>query len=75
MLHYKTEILLFCILPDFNLNHQLRVINENFFINRRNSLAKSRSTVGFKNQALIEAASFFIYATAVFLIVEVISII
>ncbi|XP_037957966.1 retinal-specific phospholipid-transporting ATPase ABCA4 [Teleopsis dalmanni] len=36
MKYHETKIFFLSILPDFNLNHQLRVINELFFIERRN---------------------------------------
>ncbi|XP_030376704.1 ATP-binding cassette sub-family A member 17 isoform X2 [Scaptodrosophila lebanonensis] len=51
---YETEILFLRFLPDFNLNHQLRMINENFLARRRDHQA---------DQLSID--TFFVYAVVV----------
>ncbi|XP_043640765.1 phospholipid-transporting ATPase ABCA3 [Drosophila teissieri] len=56
---HETKIAFLCFLPDFNLNHQLRIINENFITRRRSGLIKG----------LICEDTFFAYATAVCVLV------
>jgi len=52
---HDTKIAFLRFLPDFNLNHQLRVINENFIARRRSGLMKN----------LLCEDTFFVYASAV----------
>lgn len=52
---HETKIAFLCFLPDFNLNHQFRIINENFITRRHPALIKG----------LISQDTFFAYATAV----------
>nr|XP_016944985.1 ATP-binding cassette sub-family A member 3 isoform X1 [Drosophila suzukii] len=52
---HETKIAFLRFLPDFNLNHQLRVINENFIARRRSGLIKN----------LLCEDTFFVYASAV----------
>ncbi|KAH8238979.1 hypothetical protein KR038_011395 [Drosophila bunnanda] len=59
---HDTKIAFLCFLPDFNLNHQLRIINENFITRRR---AAGRGKI----QHLISEEIFFAYATAVCVLV------
>ncbi|XP_032310895.1 phospholipid-transporting ATPase ABCA3 isoform X2 [Drosophila ananassae] len=56
---HETKIAFLCFLPDFNLNHQLRIINENFITRRRAGLA----------QPLISEDLFFVYAVVVCVLV------
>lgn len=58
MKQHATKIAFLCFLPDFNLNHQLRVINENFIARRR------KSTI-----PLLDTGAFFAYAVCVFVLV------
>ncbi|XP_017037324.1 phospholipid-transporting ATPase ABCA3 [Drosophila kikkawai] len=59
---HETKIAFLCFLPDFNLNHQLRIINENF-ITRRRVLAPG------KTHHLLSEEVFFAYAIAVCVLV------
>lgn len=59
MKEHATKIAFLCFLPDFNLNHQLRIINENFIARRRNSKIPLESTT-----------IFFVYAVLVFVLVS-----
>ncbi|KAH8266653.1 hypothetical protein KR018_006787 [Drosophila ironensis] len=52
---HETKIVFLCFLPDFNLNHQLRIINENFITRRRSG----------QTPKLICEDVFFAYATFV----------
>ncbi|XP_017047859.1 ATP-binding cassette sub-family A member 17 [Drosophila ficusphila] len=52
---HETKIAFLCFLPDFNLNHQLRIINENFIERRRSGHIKQ----------LVCEETFFAYACAV----------
>lgn len=56
MQRFDTTILVLSLLPDFNLNHQLRVINELFFPNRHKSDELSTSR-------------FFVIAVIVFIVI------
>ncbi|KAH8319096.1 hypothetical protein KR067_008631 [Drosophila pandora] len=56
---HETKIAFLCFLPDFNLNHQLRIINENFITRRRSG----------QNQPLISEDLFFVYAVVVCVLV------
>ncbi|XP_034666674.1 ATP-binding cassette sub-family A member 17 [Drosophila subobscura] len=56
---HATKIAFLCFLPDFNLNHQLRIINENFIANRRSV----------PNPHLLSTDTFFVYAVAVCVLV------
>lgn len=58
MNQHATKIAFLRFLPDFNLNHQLRIINENFIARRRNSKTPLEST-----------GTFFVYAVFVFALV------
>lgn len=60
MHHFETTISIMSLLPDFSLNHQLRVINELFFENRRKS---SRQI------DLPSSTTFFSYAVVLFALV------
>lgn len=59
MKQHATKIAFLCFLPDFNLNHQLRIISENFIARRRNSKLPLEST-----------CIFFVYAVLVFALVS-----
>ncbi|KAH8251293.1 hypothetical protein KR032_005365 [Drosophila birchii] len=59
---HETKIAFLCFLPDFNLNHQLRIINENFIIRRR--AAGPGKTLN-----LLSEKVFFAYAIAVCVLV------
>ncbi|KAH8409957.1 hypothetical protein KR009_002192 [Drosophila setifemur] len=56
---HETKIAFLCFLPDFNLNHQLRIINENFIARRRSGHV----------QHLVSEDIFFVYATVVCVLV------
>lgn len=56
---HETMIAFLCFLPDFNLNHQLRIINENFITRRRSG----------QTQPLISEDLFFVYAVVVCVLV------
>ncbi|XP_017068116.1 phospholipid-transporting ATPase ABCA3 isoform X2 [Drosophila eugracilis] len=56
---HETKIAFLCFLPDFNLNHQLRIINENFIARRRSGEIKDLNSEN----------TFFAYATAVCVLV------
>lgn len=58
MKQHATKIAFLCFLPDFNLNHQLRVINENFIARRR------KTTI-----PLLDTSAFFAYAVCIFALV------
>lgn len=59
---HETKIAFLCFLPDFNLNHQLRIINENFITRRRVAGPGQK-------QHLITEEVFFAYAIAVCVLV------
>lgn len=50
---HETKIAFLCFLPDFNLNHQLRIINENLLAQRKKLSAAPPSTGVFFAYALI----------------------
>ncbi|XP_052852159.1 ATP-binding cassette sub-family A member 2 isoform X1 [Drosophila gunungcola] len=56
---HETKIAFLCFLPDFNLNHQLRIINENFIARRRSAQVKNLGC----------EETFFAYAIAVCVLV------
>ncbi|XP_023163900.2 ATP-binding cassette sub-family A member 2 isoform X2 [Drosophila hydei] len=58
MKFHETKIAFLRFLPDFNLNHQLRIINENLLAQRKKSLISPEST-----------GIFFAYALTVFFVV------
>ncbi|KAH8404862.1 hypothetical protein KR222_007399, partial [Zaprionus bogoriensis] len=58
MKQHATKIAFLRFLPDFNLNHQLRIINENFITRRRNSPIPLEDT-----------GTFFAYAVCVYTLV------
>ncbi|XP_034475050.1 ATP-binding cassette sub-family A member 2-like isoform X2 [Drosophila innubila] len=55
MKQHSTKIVFLCFLPDFNLNHHLRVINENFI--SRNRKLRESSIIGKE-----DTSTFFVYA-------------
>ncbi|EDW03205.1 ATP-binding cassette sub-family A member 2 isoform X2 [Drosophila grimshawi] len=59
MKQHATKIAFLRFLPDFNLNHQLRIINENFIAQRRKSMKLLETTTH----------QFFVYAVVVSLLV------
>ncbi|XP_017859906.1 PREDICTED: ATP-binding cassette sub-family A member 3 [Drosophila arizonae] len=50
---HETKIAFLCFLPDFNLNHQLRLINENLLAQRKKSSVAPPSTGVFFAYALV----------------------
>ncbi|TDG39320.1 hypothetical protein AWZ03_014258, partial [Drosophila navojoa] len=50
---HETKIAFLCFLPDFNLNHQLRIINENLLTQRKKSSLAPPSTGVFFAYALV----------------------
>lgn len=55
MEYHEGKIFVLLQLPDFNLNHQLRIINERFLLTRRNELISVRGLVLSVNNFFLEA--------------------
>lgn len=57
------------LLPDFALNHQMRIINENFFIKRRTKLLGDKPEVDIKpTMNLLNVSTFYCYEVFIFLL-------
>ncbi|XP_055370774.1 retinal-specific phospholipid-transporting ATPase ABCA4 [Condylostylus longicornis] len=71
---YSALIWFMCFLPDFLLKHQIKLVNENYFIHRRNILAKNKPTpanLTGKQSVELNTFNIYFYAIVVFIIAEI----
>lgn len=70
MLKYENYILFLRLLPDFNLSHQLRIINERFVINHADHIPEEiRKELNSKR--VLNLGSFYFDVFVVFLLLTV----
>lgn len=70
MVKFEELIMVLNMLPDFALNHQMRVINENFFIKRRTKLLGVHSEVDTKpTMNFLNEATFYCYEVLIFFVI------
>lgn len=70
MVKFEELIMFLNLLPDFALNHQMRIINENFFIKRRTKLLGLNSEVDTKpTMTLLNNTTFFCYELLIFVVI------
>uniref|UniRef100_W8BPU7 ATP-binding cassette sub-family A member 3 n=1 Tax=Ceratitis capitata TaxID=7213 RepID=W8BPU7_CERCA len=72
MEYHEEKIHILQLLPDFNLNHQLRIINERFLLIRRNALTAIHGLppVLSKNNFFIYAIAIAIFIMAIFIYIQ-----
>lgn len=67
MVKFEELIMVLNVLPDFALNHQMRIINENFFIRRRTKLLGNNTEVDNKpTMNFLNDSTFYCYEVLIF---------
>lgn len=81
MNEYSEMIAILSFLPDFSIKHQIKIINENFFLNRRNLLISSKN-IGLnddlkkfnltgKQEEILDITAFYFYSVVILIICEI----